>query len=356
MPRIDVVVRCPLYDSFRVQQVAGMFDVRLAEEQTERFTAEIPGLDEAWEIGLVVGPSGSGKSTIAQAQWPAAYTVARCWPHDRAVIDGFSTGTIKDITGTLTAVGFSSPPHWIKPYHVLSNGERFRCDLARAILEGGDLVVFDEFTSVVDRTAARIGSAAVAKAIRRMGRRFVGISCHYDIARWLEPDWVLDMQTGALTRRRLRRPAIRMDIYQTDAAAWAMFAKYHYLSGGLNRTAHCYLGIIDRQPAAFCAVLPLIGFPGRRRISRIVVRPDFQGVGVGRAMLNAVAAMYPRMSITSGHPAMIMALKSDVHWRCTAVKRTGHARQPEATRRKSFTGGAIRTSSSGRVVCSFEFM
>ena len=337
MPRVDVVVRCPMYDSFRVQQVAGMFDVPLADEHTETFSAEIPALDEPWEIGLIVGPSGSGKSTIARTQWPAAYTMAQSWPEDRAVIDGFSTGTIKEIT-------------------VLSNGERFRCDMARAIIEGGDLVVFDEFTSVVDRSAARIGSAAVAKAVRRMGRRFVGVSCHYDIARWLQPDWVLDMHTGALTRRRLRRPPIRMDIYRSHASAWAMFAKYHYLSAALNRSAHCYLGVVDRQPAAFCAVLPLIGWPGRRRISRIVVRPDFQGIGVGRALLNAVAALYPKMCITGGHPAMIAALKNDPHWRCTAVKRIGHARQPEATRRKSFTGGTIRASSSGRIVCNFEFL
>ena len=358
MPRVDVVVRCPLHDSFRVQQVAGMFDVPLAARQTERFTAEVPALDEAWEIGLVVGPSGSGKSTIARRQWPAAYARARKWPKDRAVIDGFSAGTIKDITAALTAVGFSSPPNWVKPYRVLSNGERFRCDLARAVLEGGDLVVFDEFTSVVDRTAAQIGAAAVAKAIRRMGRRFVAVSCHYDIAAWLEPDWVLDMQSRTLQRRRLRRPAIDLDIHRSDASAWAMFAKYHYLSSGLNRTAHCYLAMIGlpagRQPAAFCAVLPVIGFAGRRRISRIVVRPDFQGVGVGRAVLNAVAAMYPRMSITTGHPAMIAALKNDANWRCTAVKKTGHAAQAEAARRQSFAGGPIRTSSRGRVVCSFK--
>ena len=237
MPCVDVVVRCAVHDSFRVQQVAGMFDVPLAAEQTERFTAEVPGLDEAWQIGLVVGPSGSGKSTIARRQWPAEYATGREWPADRAVIDAFSAGSIREITGTLTAVGFSSPPNWIKPYHVLSNGERFRCELARAILEGGELVVFDEFTSVVDRTVARIGSAAVAKAIRRMGRRFVAISCHYDIAAWLEPDWVLDMQNRTLERRRLRRPAIRVDLYRSDASAWALFAKYHYLNGSLNRTA-----------------------------------------------------------------------------------------------------------------------
>jgi GNAT superfamily N-acetyltransferase len=370
MPRIDVVVRCPVHDSFRVQQVAGMFDVPPAAEHEEHFAAEAPGLDEPWEIGLVVGPSGSGKSTIARAFWPEAYAAAKSWPTDRAVVDSFTAGSIREITGTLSAVGFSSPPGWLKPYHVLSQGERFRCDLARAILEGGDLVVFDEFTSVVDRTVARIGSAAVSKAVRRMGRRFVAISCHYDIAAWLEPDWVLDMQHPApagtpgvpgmpvqgpvLTRGRLRRPKICMDVYPSDVSAWSLFAKYHYLNGDLNRTARCYVGTIAGEPAAFCAVLPVIGYAGRRRISRIVVRSDFQGVGIGRAMLNAVSAMYPRISITTGHPAMIAALRNDRKWKCTAVKKNGFARQPRATQRESFTGGAIRGASAGRIVCSFE--
>jgi energy-coupling factor transporter ATP-binding protein EcfA2 len=353
MPSIDVVVRCPVPDSFRVQQVLGMFGLPESAERSERFTAEVPGLDEPWEIGLMVGPSGSGKSTIAQRQWPGAYTVAARWPEDRAVIDGFSRGTIREITAALTAVGFSSPPDWLKPYRVLSGGERFRCDLARAIIDGGDLIVFDEFTSVVDRTVARIGSAAVASAIRRLGRRFVAVSCHDDIAAWLEADWVLDMGTGVLQRGRLRRPALRVDLHRSDASAWALFEKYHYLSSGLNPTAHCYLGVIDGQPAAFCAVLPVMGFAGRRRISRLVVRPDFQGVGVGHAVVNAVADMYPRVSITTGHPAMIAALKNDTKWVCTAVKKLGYAWHSGAARRAS-PGGPIRTSSRGRAVCSFE--
>ena len=43
MPSLDVVVSCPVYDSFRVQQVAGMFDVPLAEKATERFEVDVPG-------------------------------------------------------------------------------------------------------------------------------------------------------------------------------------------------------------------------------------------------------------------------------------------------------------------------
>ena len=68
MPCLDVVVSCPVHDSFRVQQVAGMFDVPLAERATERFEVDVPGNDEEWQIGLIVGPSGSGKSTIAAAR------------------------------------------------------------------------------------------------------------------------------------------------------------------------------------------------------------------------------------------------------------------------------------------------
>jgi hypothetical protein len=66
MPSLDVVVTCPVHDSFRVQQVAGMFDVPLAERATERFQVELPDASEDWQIGLIVGPSGSGKSTVAR--------------------------------------------------------------------------------------------------------------------------------------------------------------------------------------------------------------------------------------------------------------------------------------------------
>ena len=57
-----------------------MFDLALAAEQAQRFTAEVPAADEAWQIGLIVGPSGSGKTTIARQHWPAAYAAARAWP------------------------------------------------------------------------------------------------------------------------------------------------------------------------------------------------------------------------------------------------------------------------------------
>ena len=46
MPCVAVEVSCPVYDSFRVQQVAGLFDVPLAQKATASFCAEVPGAEE----------------------------------------------------------------------------------------------------------------------------------------------------------------------------------------------------------------------------------------------------------------------------------------------------------------------
>ncbi len=110
MPCVDIVVDCPVYDSFRVQQVAGMFDVPLAERAMRSFHVDVPDAAQAWQIGLVVGPSGSGKSTIARECFGEQLYQSPSWPADRAVVDCFGDLPMKQITGLLTAVGFSSPP------------------------------------------------------------------------------------------------------------------------------------------------------------------------------------------------------------------------------------------------------
>jgi energy-coupling factor transporter ATP-binding protein EcfA2 len=356
VPLVDCVMECPVHDSFRVQQLAGMFDVALESKSRESFSAEVPGVEEDWQIGAIVGPSGSGKSSVARQAFGERLHEAREWDADKAVIDCFGERSVKDITAMLTAVGFSSPPAWVRPYHVLSNGQKFRCDLARAMLDGGELIAFDEFTSVVDRTVAKIGSAAVAKAIRsgRACKRFVAVACHYDIIDWLEPDWVLDMASGQLARGRLwRRPEISIRLYNTSHKHWRLFAKHHYLDSKEIPGAMCYVAEIDGVPACFVAVRSAMGHFGVRRISRIVTMPDFQGVGVGMACLNAVAELtlkrpgVERVTIVSGHPAMMRGLNKSERWELMRFMKSGGPK----------SGGvqSLKTS-NGRATAAFQFV
>lgn len=357
--KTNVTVECPVYNSFRVAQVSGLFDVSLQDKCREEFSVELPGIEEDWSIGVVVGPSGSGKSTIARHVYGDALYQGADWPADKAVVDCFGELSIKDITHALTAVGFSSPPSWVKPYRVLSGGERFRCDLARALLADTPLVAFDEFTSVVDRTVAKIGSAAVSKAIRsgKIKRRFVAVTCHYDVVEWLEPDWVVDMAARTLARGRLRRPPINLRIYRAPYDSWRLFARHHYLSGNLARAARCYVATVEGQPAAFCALLHNAGHKGVKRISRIVTLPDYQGVGIGAVLLREVAALTKRqghrVTITTSHPAMAAHLNRSADWKLTRLQREGTARDTGGGGKYA---GLRKTRSTGRSVVCAEFV
>tara|TARA_Y100001933_G_C19014605_1_gene570787 strand:+ start:15629 stop:16657 length:1029 start_codon:yes stop_codon:yes gene_type:complete len=337
--------------------------VPITDKSSQQFEVELPDIDSDWTIGAIVGPSGSGKSTIAQKAFGSegcmasdSLTGSPNWPTNKAVIDGFDTSIPgKHVTAMLNSVGFSSPPAWIRPWHVLSNGEKFRCDLAHALLKDQPLVAFDEFTSVVDRQIARFGSAAVAKTLRT-GRarckKFVAITCHYDILEWIQPDWYLDMADGSLHWGAVRRPDIQIHIRACKQDQWRLFKRHHYLSNNLNKAARCYIATWNNKPIAFCSTLHLYGYHDIRMIHRLVVLPDFQGLGVGTAMLDEVAkieAINKRISIVTSHPALIRSLSRNSKWRCANVVKCGQAHKGILAR----TGK--KTGSMGRITASFRY-
>ena len=359
-----VSVEAPVRDSFRVRQVIGMFDLPEKKAWGETFSAEIPALAEEWTIGCIVGPSGSGKSTLARAAFAGHFYETKPWLREQAVIDCLGEAPIQQVTHTLTAVGLGSPPAWLKPHAVLSNGEKFRCELARALLqtanskEAEKLLVFDEFTSLVDRQVAKIASAAISRSIRssKLNCRFVAVTCHADVVPWLEPDWVVDLSKPAgeqLSRVRLRRPQLQLTVTSVPQKLWQLFARHHYLSGGLNAAASCFAAWHEEQPIAFCALVPVLGKKGQKRISRIVTLPDYQGLGIGLRLAERVAdwsrAQGSRVSITASHPAVIGACRRSPRWQLRSYKPLRNLGRQRLEKR-------VITGSAGRGVATFEYL
>lgn len=320
MSRYRIVNQVPIYPSARVKQLEGIFDVPPSERSIQEWDVNLPidGDGETdWQIGLIVGASGSGKSTVARQAFGNAIVHGYEWPQDRAVVDGFASGlSIKDITQALSSVGFSSPPSWLRPFFALSNGEQFRASLARSIVDPAPMVVVDEFTSVVDRQVARIGSAAVSKAIRRIpNKKFVAVTCHFDVEEWLDPDWVLEMPEAKFRRRSLQgRPKIKMEIRKGSAQDWPRFRKHHYLNHSLNPSAQVYLAFVEIdgvfRECALTSYISAVGMKGWRREHRTVVLPDFQGISVGNNLVETVAEqLWIRQKIrfrsTTASPAFI---------------------------------------------------
>lgn len=191
MPSFNIVKKSEIKKTFRVAHIMGDFDVNL-EHANEHFQGEIK-MPEKWNIGLIVGGSGTGKTTIARELFGANIITGFEYKAASVVDDMPKDCSMTEIEKMFYAVGFGSAPSWLKPYSVLSNGEKMRVDLARALLQArdGDLIVFDEFTSVVDRTVARTACIAISKAIRKSEKdiKFIAVTCHHDVAEMLQPDW-----------------------------------------------------------------------------------------------------------------------------------------------------------------------
>jgi GNAT superfamily N-acetyltransferase len=90
---------------------------------------------------------------------------------------------------------------------------------------------------------------------------------------------------------KIRRP-VNLQVYRCGASIWQMFRQYHYLNGKLGAGVRCYLSIYNEKPVAFMAVACIRMKAKYYRVSRLVVQPDFQGIGVGKRFLNFIAELY----------------------------------------------------------------
>lgn len=329
MPTFDIVKEVRPTKTFRVASVIGKFDLQ-SENVVEHFKGDI-AIPDQWQVGLIVGKSGTGKTTIAKQLFEDAYITAYVYNAETVLDDMPKECSVEEITAAFNSVGFSSPPSWLKPYSVLSNGQKMRVDLARAILEKNELFVFDEFTSVVDRNVAQIGSFAMQKAIRKTDKKFIAVTCHFDVQDWLLPDWVFNTDTmtfQSFEGQKKNRPDIKFEIFHYgDKSIWKMFAKHHYLSHSHNNAANVFIATVNNEVAGFISVLHLPHPKAKniKKVHRLVILPDYQGAGIGIKLLNEVGKIYKkdkwRYTIVTSAPSLINALKYSDKWACKHLGR-----------------------------------
>lgn len=281
----------------------------------------LPEVPKDYGIGLIVGPSGSGKSTLLREHFGAEETPA--WSVDKAIVSHFDSPD--DAINRLCAVGLNTIPSWLRPYHVLSNGEKFRADLARKLKDGA---VIDEFTSVVDRNVAKAASVGLRRAVDKAQlKRITLATCHYDVVEWLQPDWVFDIATGVLTPRGSlpKRPEIVLEIRPATTALWPIFAPHHYLAANLNKTANCWIATWNDVLVGFAASLafPHATIRNAYRGHRTVVLPDYQGLGIGMRLSDAIAQLHldagKRYFSRTAHPRMGAYRDASPLWKPTST-------------------------------------
>ena len=244
-----------------------------------------------FNILCIVGASGAGKSTFAKYYGADEKLI---WDNSKCILSNIDENVDLAIE-KLCATGLNSIPTWTKPYNVLSVGERFRASLARKLKSG---CVIDEFTSNVDRMVALSCSTSIGKYIRKHNlKRCVFVSCHKDFIDCLCPDYIIDLDDAVIyDSRRLVRRKFELSIYEktNKSEIWHTFKQHHYLSGELNQAAKCFVAYLKDELVACCYILPQMGgtIQNAWRIHRLVVLPDYQGLGIATAFLKYICDMF----------------------------------------------------------------
>jgi ABC-type ATPase involved in cell division len=262
---------------------------KVANESDYDFTGETSFVVPEFEIppnftlGVIYGPSGSGKSTLLKEFGEEA---VGAWDQSLSI-------TSQVDPNLLMRLGLSSIPSLCRPYHVLSTGEKHRADIAKNLTNG---CVIDEFTSVCNRDLAQSISVGLRKVVDHYGYKNVVLAtCHEDVINWLEPDWVANTLTRRLVEGRSERRSSTFRVLPCSVEVWSIFSDHHYLNGDINKGAHCWLLINENN--TICGFMSAIALPGGNvrnawRTHRTVILPDFQGMGLGSRLSNAIAKMY----------------------------------------------------------------
>lgn len=86
------------------------------------------------------------------------------------------------------------------------------------------------------------------------------------------------------------KPNIELTVERVEPSVWYTlgFYKHHYLTESLNKSCKCLLFCWNGVPVGFIGLLnsPRKGMPWGHNISRVVILPDFQGIGLSSRIIN----------------------------------------------------------------------
>jgi ABC-type lipoprotein export system ATPase subunit len=325
-----VNLESPIAKSFRCVKAANSLDID-PEAKSKHHLKVNADLDTDYNVGLIVGASGSGKTTLAKKIFgdDCFKTLLK---EDTPIIDQLPEHLDYDQCAQLLAgVGLTSVPCWIRPAYTLSNGQKARAEACLQMANTEGTIIIDEWTSVVDRTVGKVMSSSIQKHARRTKKKIVLASCHYDVIDWLNPDWIIDCNKQEYIERRSmvgtfkRTDRLRLDIRAVGRKTWPYFSKYHYLSERLPTGKIFTYGLfLGAEQIGFACYAPyIIGNQDTYFSNRVVIHPDYAGLGLSVHMINESAKDMVRKGYNVkgkfSNVAIYKIISRDPNWRMTKI-------------------------------------
>lgn len=157
--------------------------------------------------------------------------------------------------------------------------------------------------------------------------------------------------------KKNEHPQINIKVQRVEPSVWRKlgFYKHHYLTAELNPSCKCLLFTWENQPIAFAAILntPRKGVPYGCAISRLVINPDFQGLGLSIKIANFCGGIIKSLSteekdfelyIKTAHRKMGEGLSRNKNWEGTTFDGKGRTKESTECEGKRYANRLIRKS------------
>ncbi len=156
-------------------------------------------------ICCITGPSGAGKSILLNA------LCGQTPPDERIRIENIpleSTHSVIDCIDSppaqslpiLTRAGLSDVWCLLQSPTSLSEGQKWRYRLAKALMTPAKFLFADEFCAALDTTTALVIACQLRRTIRRTGRILILAGCREDVLAELQPDVLVTVSSLACIR------------------------------------------------------------------------------------------------------------------------------------------------------------
>lgn len=192
------------------------------------------------DIVYITGDSGSGKSVLLRAMEKdlgnKAININKISVDpDKPIIETVGR-TFDEALMLLSRVGLNDAYLFLRRYHELSDGQKYRYKLAKLMESDKQWWLMDEFCSTLDRDTAKIVAYNVQKQARRMGKAIIASTTHTDLFEDLKPSvhihkgWGKRIQVKYYPNKLNKVCSItrQMRIEEASLSDYKQLAEFHY--------------------------------------------------------------------------------------------------------------------------------
>lgn len=320
----------------RTLAVSEAFGVPLDDTQEytvfENFSLNLdPG-----NVVYILGDSGSGKSLLLkelEQQVPGSFSSTKLTiDSDVTLIDGVGSD-LPTAVHLLTLVGLNDAFLFLRKYRELSDGQKYRYQLAKMLDTDADTLFIDEFCTLLDRDTAKVVAYNMQKVIRKLGKTLVVATPHSDLQGDLYPDIIVrkGLERAVTVERSVSRG--ECSLYEDFVLErgtlddYRELSRFHYRNSKVTAPQNIFkLNFRGEVIAVIVYTCPLLASAGRNAfttrykaatsevarllnkevtlISRIIVHPKFRGIGLARRLIEKTLPLtgkgYVEMLTTMG--------------------------------------------------------